>query len=220
VLKLAALVILRLYNSSYAIFLDHTEVDHYFDMALNLHRSMIVDKNDFHERATILLPDLRRIFRQDAALLSSEPSLKVRTRQSASVLHDSHWIWRDYYASRSLDTQRLGRPPRELPSLVQYSPSSGPATGGTISHAQTADEPERKRSENSHIAVMGPAASSSGQLQDQSSSHNALSESQHQQAGSDDLPLDPLEMMYAFLDPCDESSALFYPSWTVDEEVT
>jgi hypothetical protein len=209
-LKLASLVILRTYYSSYGAFLDESEVHHYFDIALGLHRSMVVDPNDFHDRASVLLPDLRRIFEQDKSLQESAPVLKVRSRQSASLLHDCHWIWRDYYATRSVDTQRLGRPARSLPSIVTYSPAA-PSLGGD--HAA---EPSLQDDHMEAAGTIPATINNTGferirrQIRDDNPSRVC------EDSGMYDFSPDPLDMLYDFLEPGEDSSSLFYAPWSTE----
>lgn len=217
-LKLAFLVILRLYHSRYSTVLDLNEVTHYLDMAVNLHRSMSTEKNDFHERATILLLDLRKIFENNQDLQRLEPTLKLKTRQSASLIHDAHWIWRDHYAARSIDTQQFGRPPRVLPSIVRYSPASGLAresSNSSDTYEQSASSGHHGNVEENPDSVIPDVVDSDFyQPPNQSEASSRLSLNHGE---VDPLP-NPLDMMYAFLDPNEEATELFYPPWELEIE--
>lgn len=219
-LKLAFSVILRLYHSSYSTVLETNEVTYYLDMTLSLHRSMFVEKNDFHYRATILLLDLRKIFEHDQDLQKLEPTLKLKTRQSASLIHDAHWIWRDHYAGRSIDTQQLGRPPRTLPSIVQYFPalsSARESSDNSSSQQQPTASTEQSRVEQSSGSVLPDVYAVDPDLPQLPSQAQVSGGVSLNPGDGESLP-NPLDMMYAFLDPSEKASELFYPPWELDIE--
>lgn len=98
--SLAALFILRLEDSSFVALLDAESGKRAFNMALSLIRRTSLEDNDLPGRTSKILAQLWSI--QGRSQQSSEtPHLKLRTRLSASLLHDQLWNWRERFGGQA-----------------------------------------------------------------------------------------------------------------------
>ncbi|KAJ5124317.1 uncharacterized protein N7515_008142 [Penicillium bovifimosum] len=97
---LAALVILKIINSSYSNFVDTESGKSTFISALSLIRQSSVEDNDLPGRASKILAQLWS-FQSQRYRNIEDPSIRLTTRSSASVLHDSLWMWRDRFGGQS-----------------------------------------------------------------------------------------------------------------------
>lgn len=218
--KLSALVVMKVLFSSCSRILDIDAGKKTFNDAISMQRSMSVENNDFPSRDCVVLTHLWAINQSSATKRDEEPTLRLNTRHSASVLHDSLWVWRNYYEERAINTEHLGRPPRVLPSLIQHSPVATmdtpninalfeqyptPQAGGleqpigTIQNMQ--QMPGRMSSQGLQAENM--AGPNNGILVQNNSVMNATSP-------------DPFDLMGNYMIPEAESSGMFYPSWMWD----
>jgi hypothetical protein len=98
-LALAASFILKIGYSSYAQYLDFEAGKHSFHTATQLMRRISMEDNDLPGRMSKIMTQLwsaqTRINRS-----SEEPSLKLKTRLSGSLLHDFLWSWRETFGGQ------------------------------------------------------------------------------------------------------------------------
>ncbi|QKX60413.1 uncharacterized protein TRUGW13939_07558 [Talaromyces rugulosus] len=98
-LALAASFILKIGYSSYAQYLDFETGKHSFYTATQLMRRTSMEDNDLPGRMSKIMTQLwsaqARIDRS-----SEEPSLKLKTRLSGSLLHDFLWSWRETFGGQ------------------------------------------------------------------------------------------------------------------------
>ncbi|KAJ9629153.1 hypothetical protein H2204_008942 [Knufia peltigerae] len=207
-LKHAALVLMKILHSSYARMVDVDAGKQAFNLAIAMHRDMTLETNDFHDRASTILGHLWSLHRDSHFNTRADPILKLNTRLSGSLLHETLWMWRDRYSADALDTQRLGRPPRALPSIVQHSPSVATSSPGD---SRKVMQPE------SDLGTTGGSAS----LQADPGAATNLDQMSidNEQLGLP-LSLNPFDMMNTYLAPDIEASGLFYPDWMWDENLT
>lgn len=219
--KLSALVVMKVLFSSYSRILDIDAGKKTFNAAISMQRSMSVEINDFPSRDCVVLTHLWSINQSSASKRDEEPTLRLNTRHSASVLHDSLWVWRNYYEERAINTEHLGRPPRVLPSLIQHSPV---ATMDTPNINALFDQYPPTPHPGGHAQQMGtiegmqqmPARlSSQGLLTDNMVSPNDGLLAQNISMMNTTSP-DPFDLMGNYMIPEAESSGMFYPSWMWD----
>ena len=231
--KLAALVVMKLLFSNYSRILDIEAGKKAFNTAMSIQRAMSVENNDFPSRDSVVLTHLWAINQSNGTIRDQEPTLRLNTRHSASVLHDSLWVWRNYYAEREFNTEHLGRPPRVLPSLIQHSPVA------------TMDTP------NVNIPFDPYASTPQNSKLDHQQQHQQQQQQQQQQMGSmhgmqsgnmsnttpglmsdgmaappgqgngmmDNTSPDPFDLMSSYgsyMIPEADSSGMFYPNWMWD----
>jgi transcriptional regulatory protein LEU3 len=100
VLSLAAIVLLKIINSSYSEYVELNSGKRAFNSALSLiHRSSVED-GDLPGRSSKILAQLWSIQSQHNQRMEEEPSLKLKTRSGASVVHDSMWAWREKFGGQ------------------------------------------------------------------------------------------------------------------------
>ncbi|EED20765.1 aconitase family protein [Talaromyces stipitatus ATCC 10500] len=102
VLSLAAMFILKLSYSGYSRFIEVEEGKRMFHIGAQLIRQTSLEDNDLQGRMSKILTQLwsgyARIGKCD-----EEPSLKLRTRLAASLLHDLLWSWRNAFGNQGND---------------------------------------------------------------------------------------------------------------------
>jgi hypothetical protein len=97
--SLAAMIILKIYHSKYATFVDTEGGKRAFNIALALNRRSSVEDNDLPGRTSKILAQLWSAQVQGDHR-AEEPSLKLRSRSGASLLHDSLWDWRERFGGQ------------------------------------------------------------------------------------------------------------------------
>lgn len=100
VLSLAAMLILKLGFSNYSSFIDVDEGKRMFHIAAQMIRQTSLEDNDLQGRMSKILTQLWSGYAR-IGNFDEEPSLKLRTRLAASLLHDLLWTWRDAYGNLS-----------------------------------------------------------------------------------------------------------------------
>lgn len=218
-LKLAALLLLKLRFSTASMLFDANEIEQRYKQAISTHRRMSIHDNDFDARAGAILSDLWKIRLNDSDSQFQDPILSLTTRGTASLLYESQWQWRDYHTAAANAYEFQNRPPRILPSIISHSPES---------QRNADDRQDTQRVSTQSLAIVGPEA----QMQAQSNTGLAAMSEHVDSTGTYDLgdsptqydhdPLpDGLDLMYAYFDPDEEASQLFYPSWAsnVDESI-
>ena len=97
VIVLAATIILKILHSNFAVFVDFAEGKRVFNLAVSLLRRASIEDNDLSGRGSKILAQLWVLHSQltPAIEQDQEPQVRLRTRLSASVMHDELWVWRD-----------------------------------------------------------------------------------------------------------------------------
>jgi hypothetical protein len=118
ILSLAAMFILKLGFSSYSSFIDVEEGKHMFHIAAQMIRQASLEDNDLQGRMSKILTQLWSGYAR-IGNFDEEPSLKLRTRLAASLLHDLLWTWRDAYGNlgNENDTTHGNKTAFPLPSI-------------------------------------------------------------------------------------------------------
>ena len=111
-LILAAIILLKILNSNYSQYVDCASGKRLYNVSLILLRKCSLENNDNIGRASKILSQLWSAHRS-LAVGEGEPSLRIRTRLGASVLHDALWLWRQEFggqenAYRAPEGMRLG----------------------------------------------------------------------------------------------------------------
>lgn len=99
-LSLSAMLILKLSYSNYSKFIDLEEGKRMYHTATNLMRQTSLEDNDLQGRMSKILKQLWSSYAH-VGQINEEPSLKLKTRLAASLLHDLLWTWRDAFGSQS-----------------------------------------------------------------------------------------------------------------------
>ncbi|KEF52649.1 uncharacterized protein A1O9_11066 [Exophiala aquamarina CBS 119918] len=218
--KLSALVVMKVLFSSYSRILDIDAGKRTFNTAISMQRSMSVEINDFPSRDCVVLTHLWAINQSSASNRNEEPTLRLNTRHSASVLHDSLWVWRNYYEERAINTEHLGRPPRVLPSLIQHSPVATMDTPNINALFEQYPTAQNRGVEQQLGTIQGmqqltPTMSSQGMLSNNIVGTNNGLMAQTNSMMNTTSP-DPFDLMGNYMIPEAESSGMFYPSWMWD----
>lgn len=99
----SAVVTLKVIHSSYSNFVDIENGKRNFNSALSLIRQSSVEDNDLPGRSSKILSQLWSIHSQHYQKMK-EPRIRLVTRSSASVLHDSLWLWRERFGGQGSGT--------------------------------------------------------------------------------------------------------------------
>ena len=93
----AAIILIKILHSSYAQYIDYDTGKSAFNASLTLMRCETIENNDLGGRATTILSQLWTLYSTNYARIQQEPSLELKTRSSASVLHDAMRLWRQAF---------------------------------------------------------------------------------------------------------------------------
>jgi transcriptional regulatory protein LEU3 len=97
--SLGAMLILKITYSNYSAYIDCEEGERMFHVATQLVRRMSLEDNDLPGRMSKILTQLWSAYALVGAI-NEEPTLKLRTRLSASLLHDLLWCWRETFGGQ------------------------------------------------------------------------------------------------------------------------
>jgi transcriptional regulatory protein LEU3 len=97
----AAIMVLKILDSSYSAFVDVEAANQLFNSALALIRHASVEDNDLPGRYSKILAQLWNLHNSFTSQTTQEPELRVKTRIGASLLHDSLWKWRETFGGQS-----------------------------------------------------------------------------------------------------------------------
>ncbi|KAE8444116.1 hypothetical protein EG329_000898 [Mollisiaceae sp. DMI_Dod_QoI] len=125
--SMAAMLIMKIVHSSYARYINTDEGEQAFNLVISLMRKALVQKVDVRFRVSVVLAQLWGVHHSLAARKDQEPSLNIRSRLGASILHDTLWQWRENF----------GRGCDPYPSTVDPAVSVGQANKVTESCQQT-----------------------------------------------------------------------------------
>lgn len=126
----AASVVLKIVHSSYSKYIPLDRGKGAFNTVLSLLRKSSLENNDLWGRGSMILMQLWGLYQLKPEKKYQEPTLRVKTRYTASVLHDSLWTWREEFGSQAhaipQSTVSLSPPSENHPypeSLVQDIPA-------------------------------------------------------------------------------------------------
>lgn len=93
----AGTIVLKILHSSFSSYVDFTSGKRAFNSAVTLLRRSSIEDNDLPGRSSKILAQLWSICESapSRSELGREPSLQLKTRFNASVMHDALWIWRE-----------------------------------------------------------------------------------------------------------------------------
>lgn len=105
----AGVTVLKILHSSFSTFVDFARGKRAFNSVITLCRRASIEDNDLPGRSSKILSQLWAIHDPSSSKLGqgNEPSLRLRTRSSASVMHDALWVWRERFA-KQYNCQRPG----------------------------------------------------------------------------------------------------------------
>ena len=97
IIIVAGIVVLKVLHSSFAQFVDFQSGKRSFNLTLSLLRNASIENNDLHGRSSKILAQLWSFHSSLTPKNDGDPNLKLKTRSSASVLHDALWVWRERF---------------------------------------------------------------------------------------------------------------------------
>ena len=100
-LTVAGLLLMKILNSSYSSYLDIEQGKKAFSDVLVMLRKASVEDNDLRGRVSKILAQLWSVHRSSSLRREQEPSLRIKSRCGASLLHDSLWIWREEFGGQA-----------------------------------------------------------------------------------------------------------------------
>lgn len=134
ILLTAGVIVLKVLHSSFSTFLDISGGKRAFNLVVTLLRRASIEDNDLPGRSSKILAQLWAV--HDTSISNSgqgnEPTLRLKTRSSASVMHDALWVWRDKFAKQGTSSTSQG--PRHV--LAPAAPSTVFDVSESISHPQ------------------------------------------------------------------------------------
>lgn len=125
-LTVAAMVLMKIVNSSYASYIDTEEGKRAFNTASSLLRKSSVEDNDLQGRVNKIIAQLWNLHRNLNLRKEEEPTVHIKTRWGASLLHDSLWTWREEFGGQKA-------PPRTLNTTLTSSGNPRPISTGKTS---------------------------------------------------------------------------------------
>lgn len=105
VIVIAAMVLMKIVNSSFSGYVDNEDGKHAFNTAISLVRKSSVEDNDLPGRVSKIIAQLWNLHRSLNQRKKEEPSVNIKTRWGASLLHDSLWTWREEFGGQKAPPQ-------------------------------------------------------------------------------------------------------------------
>ncbi|KAJ9606614.1 hypothetical protein H2200_008622 [Cladophialophora chaetospira] len=139
---LASTFALKILRSSYSTLVDAEEGRKVFNLSLGLLRKCSVENNDLSGRFSKILTQLWSATPEE---LSPQNELKVTTRLSGSLLHDTLWKWREKFGGQSPGAHRS-----------QASPSV--TTGGADSSSTALARPDLSNGHDNGMVIVADAS--------------------------------------------------------------
>ncbi|KAF9893322.1 hypothetical protein FE257_011754 [Aspergillus nanangensis] len=99
ILSMAALFILKLTYSNLSVLIDTDSGKRAFNLAVSLIRRASISDNDIQDRMSMILTQLWSVQSRNGQC-DQKPGLKLRTRLSSSLIHDSLWAWREQFSGQ------------------------------------------------------------------------------------------------------------------------
>ena len=110
ILNTAAMLVMKIINSSYSRYVDTERGKRSFNIVLGLLRRAVLEDNDIRGRGGKILAQLWTVHHSRAVRRVQEPNLKVKSRLGASVLHDELWTWREEFGGQERSPARQSGP--------------------------------------------------------------------------------------------------------------
>ena len=99
-LTVAALLQMKIVNSSYSRYIDTESGKKAFAAVIAMLGRASLKANDLHDRVRKIMEQLWTMHHSLVVKRKQEPSLNVKSRLGASVLHDSLWVWRQEFGGQ------------------------------------------------------------------------------------------------------------------------
>lgn len=135
----AGMLVMKLVNSSYARYLEVDEGKRSFNVVLGLLRKASLENNDIRGRASKIMAQLWSVHRSRTLRREQEPSLNVRSRLGASVLHDELWTWREEFGGQGVASSKDAQPQIPSQEQIQTTTSIPAISPPSIEHQSNAD---------------------------------------------------------------------------------
>ena len=134
ILGMAAVLVMKMVSSSYSQYVDVEGGRRAFNTVLSLLRKCSVEDNDLKGRMSKILAQLWSVHLSDRARRDRPPSLTIKSRFCASILHDALWLWREKFggpgyataAAAATDTQTPPPGPESTSPLSAPTPDRRP----------------------------------------------------------------------------------------------
>lgn len=104
-LTVSGMMIMKIINSSYSHYVDVEEGKKAFNNVVTMLRKASVEDNDLRGRVSKIISQLWGLHHSLNLRKESDPVIRLKSRRSASLLHDSLWMWREEFGG-----QRFIRP--------------------------------------------------------------------------------------------------------------
>ncbi len=101
-LFLAAAVLMKVLNSTYARYVDVDFGKQVFTTAISALRRWCIQDNDKAARSADMLTQMWSVYSEKNAKRPEEPSLRFKCRLGISLIYDILWHWREEMSARGL----------------------------------------------------------------------------------------------------------------------
>jgi transcriptional regulatory protein LEU3 len=122
-LNTSGMLIMKIINSSYSRYVDTEGGKLAFNKVLALLRRASLEDNDVRGRGGKILAQLWTLHHSRIVRREQEPSLRVKSRFGASVLHDGLWAWREEFGGQAGPQSGPSQP---ISNPTQLTPSASP----------------------------------------------------------------------------------------------
>jgi transcriptional regulatory protein LEU3 len=126
VIVVAAMALMKVVNSSFSRYIDIEDGKHAFNTAISLIRKSSVEDNDLPGRVSKIIAQLWYLHRSLNQRKEEEPTVNIKTRWGASLLHDSLWTWREEFGGQKAPPQTSNA------ATLSSSGNQAPISNGTI----------------------------------------------------------------------------------------
>jgi transcriptional regulatory protein LEU3 len=109
-LNTSGMLIMKIINSSYSRYVDIEGGKLAFNKVLALLRRASLEDNDVRGRGGKILAQLWTVHHSRTVRREQEPSLRVKSRFGASVLHDGLWAWREEFGGQASPQSGFSQP--------------------------------------------------------------------------------------------------------------
>lgn len=123
----AAMVLIKIANSNYSAYIDVEAAKISFNTANSLLKKASVEDNDLRGRSSKIIGQLWSLHHTLNLRKKEEPTIHIKTRWGASLIHDSLWIWREEFGG-----QKAPLPPSSTAATTSLSSIEPLATGMAI----------------------------------------------------------------------------------------
>ncbi|KAN0099888.1 hypothetical protein V8E51_013663 [Hyaloscypha variabilis] len=122
-LNTSGMLIMKIINSSYSRYVDIAGGKLAFNKVLALLRRSSLEDNDIRGRGGKILAQLWTVYNSRTVRREQEPSLRIKSRFGASVLHDGLWAWREEFGGQASPQSGPSQP---VSNPTQLMPSTSP----------------------------------------------------------------------------------------------